>query len=131
MLKNYFRTAWRQLIKHKAYSITNLAGLSIGLACVMLIMLYVSDELSFDRFQEKGARIYRVVHEALGPEGKEEKGGNTGGPQAQAFQQGIPEVESACRIRGNWESLVKKGNDVLSERILYADPIFFPFFHFR
>jgi putative ABC transport system permease protein len=130
MLISYFRTAWRHLIKNKVYSITNLAGLSIGLACVMLIMLYVSDEVSFDRFHEKGDRIYRIVHDAMGPEGKEEKGGNTGGPQARAFQEGIPEIESACRVRGNWELMVQKGNDAISERVLYADSNFFHLFTF-
>jgi putative ABC transport system permease protein len=130
MLKNYFKTAWRNLIRHKIYSITNLVGLTIGLASVMLIMLYISDEISFDKFHTNGNRIYRVVHDALSPEGKEEKGGNTGGPQAAAFKEEIPEVEATCRFRGGWQELVKKDNEAISESITYADKNFFTMFSF-
>ncbi len=130
MLRNYFLTAWRNLARNKTYSLTNLAGLSIGLASVMLIMLYVQDEVSFDRFQVKGPHIYRLVHEALDPLGHEEKGGTTGAVQAAAFLQSIPEVQTACRLRGNGQQLVKKGNDVIPEYVTYADTSFFSMFSF-
>ena len=61
MFQNYFKIALRNLLKHKGYSLINITGLSIGLACCMLIVLYVKDELQYDRFNEKADRIYRVV----------------------------------------------------------------------
>ena len=130
MIKNYFKTAWRNLLRHKVYSITNIAGLSIGLATVMLIMLYVSDEASFDKFHENGRQVFRVVHDARSPEGNEEKGGNTGKLQAQAFKDRIPEIEATCRLRGGWQELVKKDNNALSENITYVDSNFFNMFSF-
>ena len=75
MLKNYLQTAWRHLTHHKTWAITNVAGLCLGLASVMLILLFVKDEISFDRFQTRGQHLYRLVHEAMDPTGTEEKGG--------------------------------------------------------
>ena len=60
MLINYLKIAWRNLVKHKTFSIINIAGLAIGLGCFVLIALYVADELSFDRYNDKAGRIYRV-----------------------------------------------------------------------
>jgi putative ABC transport system permease protein len=60
MLKNYFKTAWRNLQKSKFYSLINMAGLTVGLAVGILILLWVNDERSFDGFNKKEADIYRV-----------------------------------------------------------------------
>jgi putative ABC transport system permease protein len=130
MLKNYFLTAWRNLARNKTYSFTNLAGLSIGLASVMLILLYVKDEVSFDRFHANGPHIYRLVHESLDPTGHLGKGGTTGGPAAGAFLQSIPEVLAACRMRTAGQELVEKGNESISEYPFYADTSFFSIFSF-
>ncbi len=54
MIKNYFKTAWRNLTKNKTHSFINIAGLTIGLTCCLLIALYIQHELSFDKFEEKG-----------------------------------------------------------------------------
>lgn len=62
MLENYFKIAWRNLIKKKAYSTINIFGLGLGIACCFLISLFVQDELSYDNYHEKGDRIYRVIH---------------------------------------------------------------------
>jgi putative ABC transport system permease protein len=130
MIKNYFKTAWRNLVRHKTYAFTNLAGLSIGLATVMLIMLFVSDELSYDKFNTNAGQLYRVVHEGMSPEGNIEKGGNTGGPQAAAFKATVPEIAAVCRLRGGWQELIKKGTEAISENITYADTNFFQVFSF-
>jgi len=61
MFKNYLKIALRNLRKQKGFSFINISGLAIGMACCLLILLYVSDELSFDRFHEKGNRIYRIL----------------------------------------------------------------------
>ena len=60
MFENYFKTAWRSLRKNKIFTILNIAGLSIGLACSLLIALYVLDELSYDRFNTRADHIYRI-----------------------------------------------------------------------
>ena len=60
MIKNYFKVAWRNLLKNKAFSFINITGLAVGLASFLLIALYVLDELSYDRYNEKADRIYRV-----------------------------------------------------------------------
>ena len=63
MFKNYLKIAWRNLLKNKGYSMINIGGLAIGLACVLLISIYISNELSFDSYHDKKDRIYRVVHQ--------------------------------------------------------------------
>lgn len=78
MLKNYFTTAWRNLVRNKMYSFINVAGLSIGLACCMLIILYNKDEVSYDRFQKNAPDIYRLAVNELTPEGESSKYGITG-----------------------------------------------------
>ena len=60
MIKNYFKTAWRSLLKNKTFSVINIAGLAIGMAACLLILQYVSFELSYDRFNKNAADIYRV-----------------------------------------------------------------------
>ncbi|NOR13974.1 MAG: hypothetical protein GQ545_12040, partial [Candidatus Aminicenantes bacterium] len=60
MLLNYIKTAFRNIRRNKLYSVLNIAGLAIGVTCCLLILLYVQDELSYDRFHEKADRIFRV-----------------------------------------------------------------------
>jgi len=60
MLRNYFKIAIRNIKRHKGYSFINIAGLAIGMACCILILMYVTDELSYDKFHEKSNRIYRI-----------------------------------------------------------------------
>jgi putative ABC transport system permease protein len=129
MLKNFIKTAWRNILRNKAFSLINISGLSLGLACVMLIILYVKDEVSFDRFNTKADRTYRIVSQAAGPDGEEHKSGITGGIHADVFKSEIPEIESFCRITGA-SGLVKKGAGVMSERGLFADNSFFSVFTF-
>ena len=65
MFKNYFKTALRNLTRNKVYSFINIAGLSLGLACSMLIILYVKDEVSYDRFHEGVNQIYRITSQSF------------------------------------------------------------------
>lgn len=61
MIRNYIKIAWRNLLKNKTFSIINLAGLSIGLVCFLLISLYIFDELTFNRQHKNADAIYRVI----------------------------------------------------------------------
>ena len=60
MLRNYLKIALRNMKRYKGYSFINICGLAIGMACCILILLYVTDELSYDNYHEKGDRIYRI-----------------------------------------------------------------------
>ena len=93
MIKNYIKTAFTNMFRNKAYTLINIFGLSIGLACVMLITLYIKDEVSFDRFNVNGPLIYRVVQDGQAPDGTTFKNGFTGGVEGITFKQQIPEVK--------------------------------------
>ena len=64
MLRNYLKMAQRTLQKHPVYTLINAAGLAVGIACCTLILLFVRDELSYDRFHEKAERVYQLAYEA-------------------------------------------------------------------
>lgn len=89
MFKNYFKTAFRNLTRNKIYSLINIAGLSIGLACAMLIMLYVNDEASFDKFHKNVNNIYRIVSEGA-YNGVGYKNSNQGFCKAQGLHKILP-----------------------------------------
>ena len=61
MIKNYFKIAWRNLFRNKGFSITNLLGLTIGMTCTMLILLWVKDEITYNKFHTNYNNIYQVV----------------------------------------------------------------------
>lgn len=129
MFKNYFKTAFRNIWQHKLLSAINIGGLSIGLACVMLILLFVNDEYSFDRNHSKGDRIVRLVQTFTDTAGKEFRQGNSPIPAGPGFTAAIPEIESFCRLKG-WEMTIKKGTEGLEERVLMVDSAFFNVFSF-
>src|SRR6516162_8546348 len=125
MLKNYFTVALRNLWRNKVFSAINIAGLSIGLACCMLIFLYTKDEVSYDRFNQKKDQIYRVTARMLDDKGHEVfKAGKTGMVHGPSFKESIPEIESFVRVeRGS--NVVKKGTETYNQDFLYVDDNFF------
>jgi putative ABC transport system permease protein len=129
MFRNYLKSAWRNLLHNKIYALINILGLSLGLACVTMIMLYVKDELSFDRFHKNGNSIYRIFSEASGPDGNMRRMGITGGIQGPLFTQKIPEIREFVRVQGGYGNL-KKGNEIIQPVILKADSNFFSVFSF-
>src|SRR3569623_1082298 len=110
MFKNYFKTAYRNLARNKVYSFINVAGLSLCLACAMLIMLYVKDEVSFDSFNKNVNNIYRIARKSK-HNGIEYKNGSTGYLQGPRFTQNIPGIKSFVRVKGGSED-VQKGTEV-------------------
>jgi putative ABC transport system permease protein len=130
MIRNYIKTAFLNMYRNKTYTLINIFGLSIGLACVMLITLYIKDEVSFDRFNTNGASIYRIVQDGHSQDGSIYKNGFTGGVEGITFKQQIPEIKEFCRVNGGGSVLVKKGGDVISEPISYADKSIFSIFSF-
>ena len=92
MFKNYFKIALRNISRNKVYSFINIAGLSLGLACAMLIILYVKDEVSFDRFHKNGNNIYRIAS-IMKFGGEEKKLGITGFLQGPRFTQNVSGIK--------------------------------------
>jgi putative ABC transport system permease protein len=128
MIKNYLKIAFRSLWKNKGYSAINIFGLAVGLATCLLIMLYVWDELSYDKYNENADRIYRV-------DGDLQFGGNhfimavAPDPMGPTLKKDYPAVAQYTRFRGYGGVLVKKGNENLPEdRVIYADSTLFDVF---
>jgi putative ABC transport system permease protein len=72
MIQNYFKMALRQMGRYKGYSLINILGLALGLACSLLISLYIQDELSYDTYPPNADRIFRVTREFISKEGNED-----------------------------------------------------------
>jgi putative ABC transport system permease protein len=126
MFKNYFKIAFRNLVRNKIYSFINIAGLGIGLACALLIMLYVKDEISFDRFHKNVNHIYRIARKSNG----NNVNGTTGFLQGPRFTQNVPGVKSFVRVQGGAED-IKKGTEVQEQDgVLSVDSNFFSVFTF-
>ena len=97
MIKNYFKIAWRNLMKNKVFSFINVFGLSVGLTCCMLIALYLYNELSYDSYHKNVERIFQLGTTFV-KEGKEDRTPNTPAPMAKAMQMEFPEIENGTRL---------------------------------
>src|SRR5665213_3710602 len=129
MIKNYFKIAFRNLWKHKVFSLINIMGLAVGITGCFLIYLYVHFETSYDSFNTKADRIYRVVTDIKTPSDLLQWS-STSAPVAINMQRDFPEVESAVRISGQ-SFLVKKGNEKFQENnTIMADSTLFKIFDF-
>jgi putative ABC transport system permease protein len=116
MIRNYFVIAIRNLIRQKAYFIINLLGLTIGLTACLLISFYVIDDLSYDKFHEKGDRIYRVGYQFKDPSGEVYKNVITEYKLKEAFENYFTQIETFVRISGPGTYLVKSGNTEFYEK---------------
>jgi len=131
MLKNYFTTAIRNLARNKVFSFINIGGLAIGLAACWLIMLYVQDELNYDRYHANANRIYRIAQHA------EWSGGSfnlplTSSPFAQAFKSTYPEVQDAVRLDMEGGGTISYGDKhIKTGDVLFADSSFFRVFSYK
>ena len=129
MIKNYLKIAWRNLLKSKAFSFINIAGLAAGLSCFILITLYVIDELSYDKYNEKASRIFRI-------NGDIKFGGNTlnlavtSDAMGPALKKDYPQVEQYVRLYASEGSkLIRKGNSFINEDyVVHADSTLFDVF---
>ncbi|UCE40267.1 MAG: ABC transporter permease [Candidatus Aminicenantes bacterium] len=129
MFKNYFKTTFRNTTRHKGYSFINLAGLAIGLACTLLILLWVKDELSYDRFHENGKNIYRIM--SYGTRYMIEGFDGTPAPLAPAIKAEAPGIVNYARFSDVPKLVVRYGDKVFYEnRGLIADPSIFEIFTF-
>ena len=128
MFVNFFKTAIRNIFRHKSYVIINIIGLAVGIACSLLILLFIRHELNFDTFNKKYDRIYRIILD--GKIGETEiKGAYTPAPLAKTLLADYPEVESAIRME-RWNEVLFRIEDrkYVEENILFADSSFFEIF---
>jgi len=133
MIKNYFKMAWRSLLKQKGFSFINIFGLATGMACSLLIFLFVKDETSYDRFHHDAGQIYRVVKDFVNDDGSRLPDATTPPALAPAMQKDIPEVAITTRVFPGWGAnfLIKYGDKKISEDKLYrVDSSFFDVFTF-
>lgn len=128
MFTNFLKTALRNIFRHRVYVIVNILGLAVGFACSLLIFLFVIHELSFDKFNEKYDRIYRLY--LVGKFGESEfKGAWTAAPTARVFVEEFPEVETAVRMTTWDETLVQVDeNKYIESDLALADSGFFDIF---
>ncbi len=126
MLRNYIKIAFRNIIRHKAYSFLNISGLAIGMACSIFILLWVQNELSYDRFHENASDLYRLTcsvedfKAAVSPAGL-----------AEGVQEAIPEVQATVRMSTTKSRLFEANNNKFEEKsVYYADSNFLQVFSF-
>ena len=128
MFKNYLKVAFRNLRKHKGYSAINITGLAVGMACTLLILLWVQDEMSFDRFHVNADRIFRVVQN-INFSDHSTTWAITQGPLGPSLEKEIPEIEAAVRVTRQ-TMRVRIGDKQFEETGVLADGSIFSVFTF-
>src|SRR5215468_4454488 len=125
MIKNYFKTAFRNMMKNKTFSFINIAGLSIGMAACLLILQYVSFELSYDQFNKNIKDIYRVANDRYQNGKLIQHGTITYSAIGKALQDDYPdEVVEHCRVEPFTNIIVNYNNKKLEEKALCVDNSF-------
>src|SRR5664279_670721 len=124
MLRNYLKVAWRNLLKHKNFSLINILGLAIGIGACMIIFLYVHNELTYDLYNLKVDRIARLTTTLHTPE-SDVALATCPAPMADVLRRDFPEVESTVRIQ-NVDQVIKSGTEVFAETAFFeADKTIF------
>ena len=140
MLRHFLQIAWRNLLKRKFYSLINVAGLAIGMACCVLIALYVMQEKSYDRYHTKHERIYRVLQtfrsvqkgEALPPPQAADFQVWGNAPVGEALQQDFPQIERVVRFMSPSSFLLEhKARRIQQDNILFMDSTAFDVFSWK
>src|SRR5262249_10248551 len=131
MFKNYWTVAWRNLWKTRTSSVINIVGLSTGLVCFIIILLYVRNELSFDRYHKNADRIYRVAKDFVNRDGSRIPDATTPPALSFALRNDLPEVEQTTRLApaGGREYLILyKDKGFYETNLLRIDSNFFNVF---
>jgi predicted permease len=126
MFKNYLKIAFRNIIRHKAYSAINISGLTIGMASSILILLWVRNELSYDRFHKNADQLYRITVDASGYKAAVNPAGMPAGLQAE-----IPQIKKTVRLSHLSSNIFESGQNKFEEKkVFYVDPTFLEVFTF-
>jgi putative ABC transport system permease protein len=127
MIKNFLNTALRTLMKNKGFTAINILGLALGLAACLLIVFYVVDELSYDRYNKNANRIYRVNEDLKLGENKVQYAVAMA-PLAQTLKRDFPAVENTVRLKPT-SFHIKKGTENIAEsNVVFSDPSVFDVF---
>ena len=129
MIKNYMKIGIRNIIRQPGYSLINISGLAVGMACAIMILLWVNHELSFDHFHTDGGRIFRAVHE-IAAIGKHVKVARTPIPLGPAIRKDFPEVEAMSRLAITRGLLRYKDQSYQEDQLHYVEPDFLNMFSF-
>jgi putative ABC transport system permease protein len=120
MIRNYLTIAWRNMMRQKLYTLINIFGLAVGTATFILVIRFVQDEFSYDRWHTKGDRIYNILRETRGG-GKASLSRGTSGGLTEAIRESVPEVEQVTRVQMNWSNVELDGNR-LGTGVWVVDP---------
>jgi len=132
MIKSYLKIAWRNLVRDRQFTLLNLIGLSTGLACVLLIYLWVTDERSVDRFNENDNRLYQVKKTAPNGDGTISTWDVTQGLLAQSMAADFPEIERAVSVRKEREmGVASAGDKHIKASWQFADKDYFHIFSYH
>lgn len=140
MISNYFKIAWRSLSRSKVYSLINIVGLTVGIACCILIVLYVKDEVSYDKYNKNYNEIYRVLHAFRNPTGQQQQGPPAPGeyqvwgcaPVAPALLADFPEVKKVVQFTSPNTLLLQNGDKRFQEsNLVFADSTAFDVFSWK
>jgi ABC-type antimicrobial peptide transport system permease subunit len=129
MIKNYLKTAWRNLVRNRLYSVINIGGLAIGMAVSFMLLLYVYNEFSFDKFNTNSDRLYEVLRNQPS-NGELMTGTATPIPLAPALIKDFPELDKVARTNGGYNVLINFKTQGLKLRTMAADPAFLDMFSF-
>ncbi|MEP7144037.1 MAG: ABC transporter permease [Ferruginibacter sp.] len=130
MIKNYFKIALRNFRKNKGYAFINMIGLSLGMACAVLILLWVNDEMQYDKFHKDYSHLYQVVENQT-YEGKTYTFPSLPGLFGPAVKQELPEIKYAARTDWGTNMLFSVGEKNIYEEGLFTDPDFLKMFSFQ
>ncbi|MGF7040127.1 ABC transporter permease [Mucilaginibacter lappiensis] len=130
MIRNYLKIAWRNLVRNKVHTFINIAGLSVGLVCSLLILLWVQNELSVDSFYKNSDRLYSV-YERQYFDHKINGSYNTPGPTADQMKKVMPEVEHAVSLGFGQNNTFQVGNKILKQKGSSASAEYFNIFSFK
>jgi putative ABC transport system permease protein len=132
MLRSYLRIAVRNLRRHKGYSAINILGLTVGLACFLLIALYVQDEVSYDRFHTNADRIYRVTRDFVSPDGTVSLHlGHAAPPFGPLLKNDFDEIEQIARLLESNSLFTYQENVYNEENVFIAEPAIFKIFSIK
>ncbi|MCJ7679493.1 MAG: ABC transporter permease [Candidatus Aminicenantes bacterium] len=124
MFKNYLKTAVRNLLKKKSFSFINITGLAVGMAVCFVLLSYVLNEVTYDRFHEKHNRIYRIASK-LDVAGRKIEIPGTPGPFGPLLMESYPEIAGIVRLKSKGTAILSHGDKVFEEdNICYIDPSF-------
>jgi len=130
MIKNYFKTAWRNLLQNKTFSLINIFGLALGMTCSLVIMLWLNDEMKKDKFHQNGKRLYRVMENQF-YSGNVSTFDATPGILAENIVKDIPDIQMASQMLWEEEPLFTVDNTYDKEKGRYVEKDFLRMFSFK